>query len=343
MSTFIVLGAGLAAENFIYFLGKSDSSIHSVIQLSSDAFYPACSLRSTAIVASRGVSTGHSELGDLLVASYERFKTHVLEDSPAGIYQGIQWTGAGIKISEFTKRHPDAQEQDSIKELDLKFSKKLYVTSEPCFIIDPEIYLKWLRDQSKIKIERHEEVITEIKFSQGEWEVGTSSGKTYRATYLFSGLGNYHRFWKENYPVTSGIQSSKPVQGSYLVYSGVDLGERPFSLTMDGNNFIYHPWTKKMIIGSTTINCSHLLPDEKGLQTIDQNLRELFPEWSWPAFSEGQILTGLREKAQGRRPYLEIHENAVLSGGYYKNGYSLGPYLAEKAISLFSQTKLIGK
>lgn len=336
MSTFIVLGAGLAAENFIYSLGKSDSSIHSVIQLSSDAFYPACSLRSTAIVASRGVTAGHSELGDLLVASYERFKNHILEDSPSGVFQGIQWTGAGAKISEFIKRHPDAREQDQIESLKLIFSKKLHLTSEPCFIIDPDLYLKWLRNQSKIKIERYEEVITEMKFAQGEWEVSTSSGKCFKATYLFSGLGSYHRFWKENYPATSGIQSSKPVQGSYLVYRGVDLGEKPFSLTMDGDNFIYHPWTKKIIIGSTTINCSHMMPDEKALQKIDQNLRELFPHWSWPDFSEGQILTGLREKAQGRRPYLELHQNAVLSGGYYKNGYSLGLYLAEKALSLFS-------
>ena len=334
MSTFIVLGAGLAAENFLFALARSNSSVQSVIQLSHDAFYPACSLRSTAIVAARGITTGHSDLGNILVEAYERFKTHVESDRPSGVYHGVQWTGTNQKLDEFQKRYPDGRNCDEIFELGIKLNESLYIVSESCFVIDPEIYLKWLRDQgASLNLKRFEDTVTNIEKEGDQWVVSTQKGQTYRAQKVFSGLGSYHRFWKEIYPKESSVQTSSPVQGSYLVYEQVDLGEKYFSLTLNGNNLIYHPHTKKLIIGSTTIKASHFMPDEKELKEIDHELRALL-SFSWPDFSKAKIMTGLREKARGRRPFLEDHQGLVACGGFYKNGYSLGLYLGEKALKL---------
>ena len=334
MSTFIVLGAGLSSENFIFALARSNSSVQSVIQLSDDAFYPACSLRSTAIVAARGITTGHSDLGNILVEAYERFKTHVESDSPAGVYQGVQWTGTNQKLDEFQKRYPDGKMGHDISELNIKLNESLYLVSEPCFVIDPEIYLGWLRDQStSLNLQRFEDTITNIEKDENGWIVTTQKGQTYRAEKVFSGLGSYHRFWKELYPKESSVQSSSAVQGSYLVYKQVNLGEKYFSLTLNGHNLIYHPHTKKLIIGSTTVKAAHFMPDEKELKEIDHELRALL-SFSWPEFSQAKIMTGLREKARGRRPFLEAHDGLITCGGFYKNGYSLGLYLGEKALKL---------
>jgi hypothetical protein len=333
LSTFIVLGAGLASENFIFALAQSKSTINSVIQLAHDAFYPACSMRSTAIVAARGITSGHSELGDTLMMAFERFKRHVIEDKPRGVFNGIQWTGTSEKMEEFQKRYSDGKMGNEISSLKLTLHESFYLTNEPCFIIDPEIYLAWLRDQGALlNIQRFEDAVTNIEKEGDEWVVSTQKGQTYRAQKVFSGLGSYHRFWKEIYPKESGVQSSSPVQGSYLVYEQVNLGGEHFSLTLNGNNLIYHAHTNKLIIGSTTVKAAHLMSHESELKKIDDDLRRLV-SFTWPAFSKGIIHTGLREKAKARRPYLEEREGLISCGGFYKNGYSLGLYLGEKALN----------
>ena len=334
MTSYIVIGAGIGAESFLYQLAQTKNIPNKVIQLSNEAFYPSCSLRTTAIVAGRGISEGHSELGDILSKSYERFQRHVSLDRPEGVFLSPQWTGTKEKIEAFQKRYAGGEITQNISSLDLKLSEEMYLQNEPCFIIDPDLYLQWLRSEAdkKMTITRETDEVIEIVQKSQTWLVKTHSGKMYEADCLFMGMGSYHRFWKTVLPNDSLIQTSNPVQGSYLVYQNINLGEKPYSLTLEGDNLIYHAHTKKLIIGSTTVQASHFLPDISELKNIDQRLRTLLPQMSWPAFETADIKTGLREKARQRKPYLEKRQNLIVSGGYYKNGYSVAIYLAEKAL-----------
>ncbi len=328
MRSIIVIGAGIAAENFIFRLSLLKNESFSIIQLANDAFYPACATRSTAIVAGRGVSEGHSELGDILTQSYRKFLGMVETFRPRGVYLGEQWTGVNHKLDEFKKRYPDGEDLDSISSIGLSLKEKLYFSKESCFVIDPDEYLNWMRSQSSVT--RYEDAAIEITKGEFGWEVRTANGKTFQAEYVFMGVGSYQRFWKEQYPVSSLANTSKTAQGSYLSYEGINLGEKYFSLTLNGDNLIYHPHSKKLIIGSTTVAATHHMPDISELEHIYENLDRLI-DIELPSFDRFEIKTGLREKAKGRRPYLENHDGLIVCGGFYKNGYSLGPYFAEKA------------
>lgn len=268
--------------------------------------------------------------------SFERFSLHIKEDRPEGVFLGTQWTGTCEKIEELKKRYPDGKLTQGISDLKIQFSKELYLMSESCFIIDPEIYLSWLRKETekRLTVKRIKDHALDLIQTNGKFSVLTQKGETHNSDKLFTGMGNYHRLWKKSFPEDSLIQTSQAVQGSYLVYDNILFGNEYFSLTLNGDNLIYHPHTQKLIIGSTTVKSEHLLPDLKELKRIDSNLRGLLLSLKWPSFEEGHIITGLREKAKQRRPFLEKRNGLILSGGYYKNGYSLGLYLAERVLKI---------
>ncbi len=84
MTTIAIIGGGIAARSLLYVMAKKNIR-EKVLVFYSDSFAFPCSLHSTAIVAPRGVSTGHSALGDNLYEGFVRFSRHVEEDFPRGV------------------------------------------------------------------------------------------------------------------------------------------------------------------------------------------------------------------------------------------------------------------
>ena len=71
--SWVVLGGGIAALTFLdEFLGYLSPS-ESLLQISSEANAPSCSLKSTAICCQSGIRKGVSPLGDLLCDSYQLY------------------------------------------------------------------------------------------------------------------------------------------------------------------------------------------------------------------------------------------------------------------------------
>ena len=242
MTTLAIIGGGIAGRSLIYALAKAPKTFSKIYLFDSDAFAHTCSLRSTAIVAPRGVSSGHSELGDLIFASFQTFSRHVVQDSPRGVFPITQYTAAISKLDQFQKRYPNGESKKDFAAFSLK--SETYLATESAYLIDPKMYLDWLMQDSDVIIKN--DFVTNIQ----DKTLKTQNGEelTFDHVVYAGGVHNQNFDFKTK---------AKCVQGSYLEFSDVDYGAESFSLTLEGDNLIYHAHTHKLLIGSTSQEVIH--------------------------------------------------------------------------------------
>ena len=258
-------------------------------------FFPPCTLNSTAIVAARGVSSGHSDLGDLLMSGFTTFSAHIENDAPAGVQKITQYTGTKKKLDEFRKRYPDSVL--SLRAGSVGLTDEHVISEEPAFQVTPFLYLKWIKTYVSSRLP--------VEFRQ---ELFMNSEVNARVVYC-GGIAN--RFWKQDLAV-------KSAQGSYLEFSKVGFDRPSFSMTLDGHNIIYNDLLKTLLLGSTTHEAIHYLAPEAELRHIHSVLLAS-TDLPLPHFESGVVKVGLREKAPKRMPYM----TESMLGGLYKNGFSL--------------------
>lgn len=328
MTRLAIIGGGIAGRSLLYALAKRKKIYSEITLFDSDSFAHTCSLRSTAIVAPRGLSLGHSELGDSLVEAFEIFSTHVQNDLPAGVFPIIQYTGAITKLEEFKKRYPHGAVVKKFPNFSLR--SDVYMATEKAYLIDPEIYLKWLLDQSSsLPLTIRNDFVTNAFEVGTAIEIETQNGhKQAFDSVVFAG-GSSNRFW--NKLSNDELFKIKSVQGSYLEFKKNNLGNQSFSLTLEGDNFVYHAHSQKLLMGSTTISTHGELPALNSLREIYERLQCQL-ELELPEFTFAEIKTGIREKGTKRSPYIKNKGRCWWIGGYYKNGYSLGYDWANKLI-----------
>lgn len=318
MTTIAIIGGGIAARSLLFAMAKRNIR-QKILVFYSDSFAFPCSVHSTAIVAPRGISTGHSALGDQLVEGFHCFSQHVSEDLPEGVVRVPQFTGALTKLESFKKRYPDGEISEYFGKL--RLTDETYIAEEEAFLVRPREYLDWLLSQAKSKLNL--QIIPSFVTELNHDLIRTVDGETYAAEKIFVTAGHLNDLW-------SG-KKGKPVQGSYLEFAKVDLGTESFSLTLEGQNLIFDADMKTLLIGSTTKESALNLSPEKELfethETLSQRLQ--FP---LPPFASGTIRIGIREKASKREPYLDFESNRITIGGFYKNGYALGLSMAKKAL-----------
>lgn len=323
LTTIAIIGGGIASHSLLYAMAKKNISAK-ILVFYSDSFAFPCSLHSTAIVAPRGVTTGHSPLGDSISSGFTRFQKHVKEDSPSGVTDIPQYTGAITKLESFVKRYPDGKKTRTVGPL--KFRDEIYFAEEEGFLVSPAVYLEWLKTEAQrnLSIEFIPSFVTEVK----ENSLSTVDGHKFSFDEVFITAGVKNLLWQ---PLFEKETKTRAVQGSYLEFSS-DFGPRSFSLTLEGDNLIYHHETNTLLVGSTTEESALELPPEKDLSAILERLKSRM-ENTLPEFSQGKIKVGLREKAQRREPYILKKESCHILGGLYKNGYTLSLLLSEKLIS----------
>ncbi len=322
MTTLAIIGSGILGRSLLYTLAKEQKSFEKITLFNSDSFAFPCSLHSTAIVAPRGLSQGHSPLGDLLLEAYAGFKQHIELDNPEGVELVTQFTGASDKLDAFRARYPHGGMLDSLSSVPLK--KTVYIASEEAYLIDPKSYNDWLLSEARMMEQYHLEVINDFvtELEQNDRvHLKTQQERVLSFDKVIFTGGNYNRFWKGLIP-DSKLKTSKAVQGSYLEFNSLPWDLPSFSLTFDGDNLIWNNRLKRLLIGSTTSATHHLLPPLSELTLIYQRLSELV-DLTLPDLSQAEIKVGLREKAQKREPYTIREGDVYLMGGMYKNGYSL--------------------
>ena len=259
MTTLAIIGGGIAGSSLLHSLAKEHFSFDEVLFFHSENFAFPCSLHSTAVVAPRGVSAGVSQLGDILKSSFEVFQKHVHDEAPSGVYPIRQFTGTQKKLDAFKLRYPHGKETSDLEVLKLK--QKIYFASEDAYLVDPPVYLNWLVKgaSERIPIKSIPEFVTSVVF-EDKVLIQTQNENSFKADYVIFAGGAGNRFWKTFHP-SSKLQSIKTVQGAYLRFKVSTWDLPSFSLTLEGQNLIYHSLTKQLLIGSTSQELSHELSD----------------------------------------------------------------------------------
>ncbi len=319
MTTLAIIGGGIAGRSLIYALAKKKKAYSKILVFESEDFAPKCSTRSTAIAAGRGVSTGHSDLGDLLIKGFEFFSKHVHDEKPIGIFPITQYTGATTKLDQFKLRY----EKGSVSHHfgPLTFNQEIYLAEESAFLIDTNLYLAWLKEKSQaLPLEWREEFVINYELGDESVTLFTNLHQSYQCDQIIFCGGAYNRFW--GHPKTG-----RPIHGSYLEFHQIYFGTNSFSFTLDGDNIVYHAHSNKLLIGSTTEDLIHHLPNRPSLQEIYSRLQTVLSD-KLPEFETGTIITGLREKASKRSPYHHVEGPIHWFGGLYKNAFNLSLHLA---------------
>lgn len=324
MTTLAIIGSGIAGRSLIYSLAKEKKVFEKILLFSSSESVFPCTLHSTAIVAPRGLSSGHSPLGDLLLESYHSFSEHVELDKPLGVECIIQYTGATEKMDSFKKRYPHATPFQDFLSLETD------VAQDKAYLIDPQTYGDWLLSEAKImghfELIQYDDFVTEVQ--EGERiQLKTQDEKSFAVDKVIFAGGSSNRFWK-NHSHETILKTSKPSQGSYLEFNEVEWDRSSFSLTFNGHNLVWNKRLNRLLIGSTTMEVSHTLPPLNDLKIIYKEISEAV-DLNLPELHFAEVKVGLREKAQKRSPYLFQEGHKIFLGGYYKNGFSLALKMAK--------------
>jgi len=319
LTTLAIIGFGIAGRSLLYTLAKEKKKYSQIYIFHSDDFAFPCTKHSTAIVAPRGVTAGLSALGDLLMDGFNHFSEHVENDVPLGVKKITQYSAATERLGPFKKRYPHGHESLTVGPLHLL--DKTYLITERAFMIDPVIYQDWLYSSSKnLPIIDINEFVTQME-KKDQIILTTHSQQKITVDEVVVSAGVYTRFLQ-------GPVKSKPVQGSYLSFKDINLKSDSFSLTLDGDNIVYHADQKILLLGSTSIEAGHELAPMNDLKNIYERLCQK-TQMTLPPISEADIFVGLREKAPKRLPYLMSDEKIHFLGGYYKNGFTLALKMAK--------------
>lgn len=318
MTTLAIIGSGILGRSLIYTLAKEQKQFEKIVLFFSDSFAFPCTLHSTAIVAPRGVTAGHSALGDEILEGFRVVSEHVKLDQPAGVEVITQYTGSTEKLDAFKQRYPANKLMKDF------LSNETLVATEEAFLIDPKTYGDWLLNEALIMKKDHIEVIEDFVTDVSENErihVKTQNGLSLSFDKIVFAGGNNNRFWKPLSP-DSKLKTSKPVQGSYFEFNDQKWDRDSFSLTLDGDNLIWNKKLGRILVGSTSTETNHVLSPESELQNIYERLKNKV-NLVLPQMGMGVVKVGLREKAQKREPYLINEGHKFFVGGLYKNGFTL--------------------
>lgn len=332
MKTLGIIGGGIVGKSLLFSLARKNGQKYDrVVIFESDDFAPACTARTTAMVASRGVQLGLSTLGDIIHQGITEFNAHVTEDSPRGVYPIYQISSALIKIPHFHRRYKSGVYFDNHYR-DISFTRELPLFAEPAYFVAPDEYCSWLleRAQERLSIEEVREFVVSV---DKDLNVKTLEGREFKFDHVvFAGSVN-NKLWS-SFTEDKKVMESKTVKGSYLHFKNIDWGRDSYSITMDELNVIYRAPTQEMLISATSAPSQNYFINDKELLRPVYDCFAAILNNKLPPFEQGAVITGLREKSVKREPYLVNEGNVSFLGGFYKNGFTLSLKMTKNLVDL---------
>lgn len=303
----VIVGNGIAAHAFLWTYAlklKEQGLDHTrrVLWIKSK-IVPTCSLTSTSLISSAGLQYGVSELGDLLLKSYEEFVS--ISSNFESISKAKQTHLLSGDLENFNKRYP--------------------TTEGECFLVQSKNFL--LELETKIKnilgTKLEERIGTVLSWDENLLHLHGNEQIKFDRCFLGLGAG---------IKLLSKAPNTKSVSGSYA-YTFLDLGKDSFVFSKGSENVIYRAADKCLLVGSidekddefgwpVMAGRGHKL--KQALSTFDIDL---------PNDLDWKVESGVRHKGQKRRPYWgEINPNVFAAHSFYKNGYTLA-FLAAKDLT----------
>lgn len=328
-----VIGGGMAALALLEELKHENFELDS---FDAGELAPGCSAHSTAVVAGYGVRRGLSPHGDDLAHSLELADQFYRQTTIAGVYPTDLWHGAYQleQQQRFAQRFGDSTEQLSA-EYSTWFRAPDLACREEAWLIDAPVFLKaWKKELASNPSVRFFETLI---VRQSEGILTSSTGETY---------GPYEQIiWAigasgERFELLP--KQGSRVSGHALVWESVELGERPFALSVNGKNLIYQAWVKRVYLGGSTDSAGHFAPALKELKTQweswqDYLTRPLQEQLIW---ERARVMGAVRHKAPRRRLLVDqLNSREIVVNGLYKNGYSLAFLAATKVRELLTKKR----
>lgn len=328
MYDLIIIGNGLAANCFLYELGRQKRNL-SVLKIHNEKLAPSCSINSTATISLRGVTKGISPLGDEIFDSYQLAESFIKTENPDGVSSSKFYSLCDKdEEDEYIRRFGSLEQIEKAESLSLKelYPGKIW----DGYIFDSEKFLSFLQN----KTPPHTTIsamVNSTEITDRGVSVTTLDGATYLAHKLLICAGAYTKIYESLYPVHEAIKNSQSVPGAYLEKTSVDLGPKSFVVSRGGENLIYIAETKTLKIGATTQKKGIEAPDFAKLNKIYESFQEVIQE-ELPKFCDFEVRVGLRQKGPKRMPfYGKVAPNVYAFISLYKNGYTF-PFLGAKKI-----------
>lgn len=340
----VIIGHGIAARCVIFELNQR--GYKNITVVASEPYAPMCSTRSTAINCLRGTERGTSDLGDLILDSYNDFEKFNEKHKPSGIVKNLETHCTPTdspKLDKWNRRYPKYGQKSSFQYFKKELNKELFYIDNEAYIIIPEILFDWFQERSSYKyIENSVLKVNDYKIMLENNE-SLSFNKLIICT---SFMSQSFKDLVEDEKLKHKLVHSKPVPGSYLKYpmsafdeSQLDLNST-YCFRVDEIHFIVRHLSQDVLIGATSTNNS--MDDSGNIEgmknQIDRLTKYLKGVVDLPLFEDGELITGIRHKGQSRRPYWgEINKNIYATWGLYKNAYTFSFSMAKDLANLIQK------
>lgn len=320
----LVLGNGICAQSILFEMvkdNKFDLDKLRVGQISSnDSFIP-CSENTTSVVSLNGTTRGISDLGDLIIDSYDYTINYIEKNSLTSFNKSEHYflpSPDPSKMGNFVRRFGEAQ---PIRFLDMNLMGRKSIN----YLVDAEDLKNELSEHiDSQNVEKVSSIITQVKDNT----VTCLNGRSYKAKTIISCLGAYTK------DVFSHIEvdKTKKVPGDYLIFENCELSDSNFALSCGHHNLVYRHFSKTVLIGGTTLKNNWDAVDYIDINSQYEFYKGVLGD-RLPDFSKAKVRSGMRHKGIKRRPFAgKLSENTYSLHGVYKNGYTFSFYLGRKIL-----------
>ena len=238
-----IIGNGIAAQSFLWNLSNTnlakDESVSisqnfSIAHIYSEKRAPACSLRSSATVSLNGIEEDVSPLGNDMREAFFMFDELFKKHHPKGVEEVTRTVVSTNEndTKKITRRYKKLNEIKSDK------IKKVYPGVEySSYIITPEVFLTWLKENSSIPVTDVPMFVRNMEVVDGLHVMTLEDGSLIHAKKVLLAMGAYSKIFEKMLLPTGAesLESKNTIKaGSYLERT-IDLGNSSFYLSIDGH------------------------------------------------------------------------------------------------------------
>ena len=335
-----VIGNGIAAQTFLWNLSSLDciGQNFTIAHIYSEKLAPACTLRSSATVSLNGIDEDVSPLGNDMREAFFMFDDLFKNHTPKGV-QKVTRTVVSTNESDTKKL---TRRYKTLKTVESALMKDQFLgTQYNSYIITPEIFTKWLSENTQIRKTNFELFLKDLNKYNDHYQLILENGEVVKAKKILFAMGAYSKIFEKflTPPDADSIENKNSIKAGSYFEKVCDLREDSFYLSIDGHQVLYrkNAYESKLIIGSATAMGAYEVPDYQALSLIFNKVKPLLT-FDIGEMTDFKVITGLRHKGPKRLLISECIDGEQKSlfriNGLYKNGYTMAFLASRRMLNL---------